>query len=50
MKISELQELLEKAKEEHGDIDVVYYDAGRYHYIFNGNMFHYKGEPVLELE
>ena len=29
MKISELQELLEKAKEEYGDVDVV---VNKYHY------------------
>ena len=27
MKISELQELLEKAKEEHGDVEVTMYDV-----------------------
>lgn len=30
MKISELQELLEKAKEEYGDVEVKIYDCGVY--------------------
>lgn len=50
MKISELQELLEKAKEEYGDIEVVYYDSGRYHAISDRTVFNLHGEKVVELE
>ena len=50
MKISELQELLEKAKEEYGDVEVVYYDCGRYNSVSDSSTFSLRGETVLELE
>ena len=48
MLISELQQILEKAKEEYGDIKVVQYDSGEYYNIENVTRFKYGSEFVLE--
>lgn len=58
MKISELQELLEKAKEEYGDVDVRVYDSANdsydsffyiHKYLMESGKY-YHGERYLALD
>ena len=47
MKISELVRLLEKAKEEYGDVSIYFEKDGGYCQAEISSLYDYCGEPVL---